>query len=174
MVLIGIGIIPALSQANVIKNFRDLPFSYEAVTGVSSKYPEIAQSYNNMYTKFPKYGQLSELSTVFIVSNMAYSSTFCVRMIENDSKLPSDKRWAHYNIDFGGTLSGMSETVKASVIEEYADLFWQRMPDENERAILAQGFQDLASTFPNENKSVKPVLLGVCQMFSNSIAFLLK
>ena len=164
-----------VSHAQTQVGLRDvtmMPYALESATNVNRLSPEVRQMYNNMKGVFPKKGDLYELSDSYLVSLTAYAGEFCRIMIATDMKNTPDKRWAHGSVDFNIPPHNWTEPSVNSLLDRYAELFWQRPLDVDEREILRQGLGDLLIELPKTNKSAEGILLSACAAFSTAPQFI--
>lgn len=163
----------AQSSDHPIKNFLQIPYSFESATGISQKTPDIAGYYSNQKGKLPQKGFLSEINVPGVLTQMSYGSLFCEKLILSDSKLAPTARWVHKQIDFGQKASDWADAKILSVLQEYSEIFWQRDLEADELGIFRTEFSALRSTFPNNVASNQPLLTSICSVFAGSLNFLI-
>jgi hypothetical protein len=155
-----------------IQNFREIPLGFEAATNFSSRSAGPQNYYNLNFTRFPQLGQIEELTPSALMATVGYGGFFCQGMIDADALLPTNERWAHMAIDFNAAPSALTVAQRQSLIEAYSGLFWQRSPSAEEMTILSDAITEFISVFPNQQSSLKQVLLSVCAVYSSSFEFM--
>ncbi len=157
-----------------LKTFREFPGSLEAVTGSSSRQVEIFEYFKGNQNRLPQTGQKSEFTLSFILAELSYSSFFCQAMILRDQKLPPEERWAHRKIDWKVNPMNWSESLRKSILDEYAQLFWQRSLTVDESFALETTWSSLILQVSNRKESSADALIGLCVTFLTAPQFVVQ
>jgi hypothetical protein len=151
-----------------IQTVDQLPATLESITNVSSREPDIEKYFADKRDAFPKIGVLDEVSVAQLSGQLSYAGLYCRKMIERDSgKAPAD-RWAHAAITFGSAPSDWPPDALDKQLDQYAQMFWQREVDADERALLRGFAADLVAELPREPASSVALLTSLCGIYATS------
>ena len=155
-----------------LKTFREIYSSLSVVTAIKPD-SQIQEQYRRTQTRLPNLGEIEEYTSVAVRTANELAAFFCQRRITEDSKIENaSARWAHRQVDFSSGPRGLTDTIKQSVIGEYARLYWQREPSEIEVSLYSKMMSDLIEGLPNSPDQTQMVLRLACASFLSSIEFL--
>ena len=158
-----------------VKNFRQLFDSYVVITGVNALDTEVQQTYQATMTRLPKDSDVEQLTTPMVLGVASLGGVFCKKMIANDAaKTDVTTRRAHTKVDFTKGPADLSDEIKKSVITEYAGLFWQRTPTDEEQAALLEVFSGAATGTVGTPAETTAVLRATCASVASSLNTIIK
>jgi hypothetical protein len=173
-----ISMVPIVFSLNVwadpnLKNFRQLNSSLSNVTGVSTADPDVATTFSSVRTRLPQTGAVEEMSSPMLMGMFSLAGIYCRKMINDDSTKPVPIRRVHHDVDFSPGMRRLTQDMRMSVIDEYANLFWQRSLSAEETQLMYQAMD--ASTV-NQSLSLPDrisLLLTTCTIFGSSLEFMI-
>ncbi len=156
-----------------LKNFRQLFESYSVITRVPTSDPIVKQAFDDVKTRLPRHGQVSEVSSPMLLAATTLSGSFCKQMIQADSNLPQGQRRAHRGIDFSNASLAFNRASRMNQIQEYARLFWTRPATDAELDSLLEiiGYESEQRLLSLDER--KKVLLMSCTATASSMGSLL-
>lgn len=157
------GVVPA------VKNFRQIFQSMQVATGIAGDSSAISSFWADSSGRLPKNGEVGEINTPAVLTLQSLASLFCKEMIAKDAGLPAGSRQAHRQVDFSLLPHGLSLSVRESVIEEYAAMFWGRSPSSVERILLLESMDRLVEELPATIAGTQQLLLLGCTMMGSSV-----
>lgn len=160
----------------VLKDYREILHSFATVTGVSAATTDIQSYYSTAFGRLPRDGLLNELTAPAATTLSALAALFCKKMIESDSSFTGSdlpRRRAHRKVDFTSGPEALTQEIRASVINEYAELFWQRSLATDEMGQLDELIQLAAEGAPSTPLGTEATLLTACTAAAGSTGFLI-
>ncbi len=151
---------------STVKNFRELYESLLTSIGME-KSDNVNKAFTKVKEQLPQWGLISEVNSSSLMATMALGSTACEELILSDSKLGSEKRWIHKQIDFSKDGKQLLSAPGNSVFEEYANIFWQRSLTPFEQTHFTQMTAELNS----QSSDLKDTLLQLCTVVVSSPDF---
>ncbi|GEM_PF-6176260 len=151
-----------------VKNFRQLEGSLRAVLGVSAMDDEI----RGILKRLPIDGKADKVSSSSLLATVQLVGAYCERFIALEVRAKSNARRVHGKVDFFSPASKFSAAARQSVVENYAQAFWQRMPSEAEKSELLALMTDIESQSEQPKKKLWEMLMGVCSATGSSVEFI--
>ena len=161
----------ALAKNPALKNFREAYRSLAVSTQITPD-ENLAKIYDLFKETLPKTGKVSEYSGPMQLAAIQLSGAFCEKRIALDSTLSPEKRFLHKSINFTQSPKALTQSHKESLIDEYADAFWQRPTTIEEEKILLEGIGTLANLGGDTELDMKVFLTLFCTVFGTSTDFL--
>ncbi len=156
-----------------LKNFRQLFESYAVITRIPTTDAVVRQAFDDVKTRLPRQGQVSEVSSPMLLAATTLSGAFCKQMIQGDSVLASGQRRAHRGIDFSNASLAFNRAARMNQIQDYARLFWNRSASDSELDSLLEviGYESEQRLLSLDER--KKVLLMSCTATASSMGSLL-
>jgi len=152
-------------------NHLELPLTMETSTSVFSRGSEVRKIYDEHINVIPKKGDMSEFSTAYLNFQTKYAASFCGSMIQKDKNKSPVDRWVHQKIDFTKAVVDLTEDEYFYLLEEYAEIFWQRQLSLNEANVFKNQFSMFKTFFQGQGQMDQFLLMN-CITFAGSFAFL--
>lgn len=149
-----------------------LPATLESITNVSSRELDIAKYFASKRDSFPKLGVLDEVNVGQLGGQLSYAGLYCRHMIDRDSGQDPAHRWAHAAIPFDQAPADWPASVIDQQLDEYAQMFWQRGLEPDERATLRDLAAQLTADLPRDPSSGPLLLTSLCGVYGTSFRFL--
>ncbi len=151
-----------------VKNFRQLEGSLRAVLGVSLATEET----RGILKRLPIDGKADKVSSSSLLATVQLVGAYCEQFIAVELRQKSNARRVHAKVDFFSPASKFSPAARESVVENYARVFWQRMPTEAEKSELLTLMADIESQSEQPKKKLWEMLIGVCTAAGSSVEFI--
>ena len=149
-----------------VANARQIPGIFSVLTGISDLEGDVQTYYEANAAKLPQFGNLSEVSMIFFLTELSYSSLYCNRFVGLESSKLSAQRWAFQSVDFSESLLQFQNQTRATSFFEAMSLqFWGRKLNDEEKTILNEEF---AGWIDGDKNNLKPALVGLCSIFLSS------
>lgn len=155
-----------------IRNFEEIWQTYQlAMHTVPS--PELKTLYSNVKETLPKKGTVDEYTTAMQVGIVKLSGGFCDALVKSDKAKSSKDRWVHKKVDFGSTPKAIDVVTRLLVLEEYADILWQRSPTAEELNHLKVWMEETAAELPDSSEALVPFFSSACVLVASSVSSLI-
>lgn len=151
-----------------VKNFRQLDGSLRAVLGVNPSSEEL----RGTLKRLPVDGKADKVSSSSLLATVQLVGAYCEKFIAAEVRTKSGARRVHGKVDFFSPASKFSQAARQSVVENYAQVFWQRMPTESEKSELLALFTDIESQSEQPKRKLWEMLMGVCTAVGSSVEFI--
>jgi hypothetical protein len=151
-----------------VKNFRQLEGSLRAVLGVSPVTDEV----RGILKRLPIDGKADKVSSSSLLATVQLVGAYCEQFIGVEVRQKSNARRVHGKVDFFSPASKFSAPARQSVVQNYAQVFWQRMPTEAEQSELLALMADIESQSEQPKKKLWEMLMGVCTAAGSSVEFI--
>ena len=164
-----------LSYAQTIvglKTFRQIFASLSAITEVSEADPQIRSLYLQQKERLPKDGTLDEMNTPAFYSVLTVADAYCKKWLAAEEMKPQASRKVHQDIDFSKSAATLDAAQIKKLIIQYGELFWQRIPDQDEGATLQKQTQDTIAIIGSKPATIATALRPLCISSISSLAFL--
>jgi hypothetical protein len=164
--------LPSWADPN-LKNFRQLNSSLSNVTGVSTADPEVLTTFSSVRTRLPQTGAIEEMSSPMLMGMFSLAGIYCRKMINDDSTKPVPIRRVHKDVDFSPGTRRLTQDMRMSVIDDYANLFWQRSLTPEETRLM---YEAMDTSTVNQALTLQDrisVLLTTCTIFGSSLEFMI-
>jgi hypothetical protein len=157
--------------ATFLKNFNELPYSYQEVTGISYINPDINNFWSVNKTKLLKTGNITEFDSASLHAMYGLASFFCRERINTDSQISNDKRLIHKNIPLEKNFITWSDTEVNFLLSTYSQHFWLRELSADEQVFFKKLTKQLNSHA--EFEETAKTLMAICSTFLTAPEFLL-
>lgn len=163
----------ALATTLGLKNFRELPASYNEVTGIPLNNPQVDIVLKKVLSQLPLKGVVEEMSSPLILSVTELAGTFCAEMLAVESPKSPAERKLFRDVDFKMGPKQFTPAVTSAVLNELANAFWGRDVEATEmtafQAIITETLDGASPTSATETLNLSKVL---CSTFGTSLEFL--
>jgi len=117
---------------------------------------------------------LSLVNSPMLIGLTNLASQFCNETVTREAALASTSRRYMASVDFTKPVSGVSDAVFASVVNNFAMALWGRAPTADESTTLLQGRADFVTALTGSNltavKSTNNLMLFTCTGMLSSFA----
>lgn len=171
LISVSVGIQAADVTGNniALKNYRQIFASFHRMTGINVRDPEILTLRQNVLSRLPVNGEISEVSSTSVGAFMEVAGGFCKRFIDIDATRPVAQRRAHAKVMFNAGPKSLTAEVQAHTLREYTQIFWQRDPSAEEEEAMRRLFAATTNGAPGTSDETKKVLQVVCSALAGSI-----
>ncbi len=159
-----------ISQAREvsIKNHREIYESMKAQMSVTPKPgDELATAYESVQETLPTLGTVDEYNASMLWSLVRLASDFCRARITLDAKAEPAQRWLHKMVSFS---KAPSFVPAKDVIQDYAQVFWQRTGTEKEAKEIEAFSEGLVMELPQTAAGTLSLLNALCTVMGTSTA----
>jgi len=126
--------------------------------------------FSNTFLQFPKYGELKEYHSTYILSAFNYSSMFCSRRFVRDKRKSPDQRSLYGELPIEQDIQDWSDDQRRNLFSELANFFWFRPIQMDEESIFMDLVYDLIEA-ETDSDVIQKVL---CTYFASSFEFRIK
>ena len=158
----------------LLKNFRELYASYETVMGVDGRDAELQELLKLNIDRLPKYGVVEEMNSPVVLAATEISGAFCKKAITREKAVSHCERILFADADFTRGPKQFSSVIKVAMIENLANLFWQRNSTEAETQVLSEIITKASVGSDETPADTERVLQVLCSSFATSLNFLVK
>lgn len=151
-------------------NFREILYTYSALTDVSANDPEIVNTFRFARDRLPLNGDVEELSSPMIMAATELAGAFCSKFVAQESNREPIERVLLASVDFSRGLNQFSDTERTRLLEDMSAHFWQRLPEPQELAAIDEVFRNSIGEPQRGNSSaLASGLLTTCTLLGTSL-----
>lgn len=154
----------ALGQNLALKNYREIYFNLLTMTNIQPD-EKLEAQYKGLREMLPKFGNIDEFNGAMQLALLQITSEFCERRVNLDSQVEPSKRWLHTEVNFSKNAKDFTEKEKEFLVQEYAQIFWQRAATESEARLATSAFDGFAA----QGFSTVQALVFYCTLLATSI-----
>lgn len=157
----------SFGQNLALKNFGEIYTSLQVATGVEPD-AVILKQFNEIKEFLPQKGMIEEYTGSMQLGLLRLVGDFCSKRVSMDASLPETERWLHHEVDFAKAPGTYPDALRKKLIQEYAEVFWQRPASSNEVDSLTTSYKEMSTV----TSDAKRFFTFFCVAFGTSIDFL--
>lgn len=156
-----------------LKNFREINASLEAVTGISSRDPDIQAIYRQVVSRLPLRGAVEEMSSPTVLAMTELSGVYCAKFVATEAAVDRTARRAFRALDFRTGATQLTAATRTMLFADLADRFWGREPTDAEIAALNTTVDE---TVAGTGAAASTLRLAhvLCVVYATSLGFLIQ
>lgn len=162
-------VLASSAQAASIKNFREILAFYSNATGIDSQNTTVQQVYNQVRTRLPLHGNVTELTSPAVLGATELAGSFCNLMITADAGQPAANRRAHQAVDFNALPAAVTDDALTQTVTNYAALFWERQPIAAEIQTFTASWTNLKTISPATTTGTRQLFHVLCTQAATSL-----
>ncbi len=155
-----------------LKNFREIIFSLEDATGISSKTPEVQAIYKKVFSRLPVNGDVEELGSPTVLALVELSGSFCNQLVAREAGKASNQRKFFLFVDFAKGPDQFKSSLWPLTVKEMTNAFWQRDPMGAEMDVFTSVLESVLKENPTDATKTPQALQSACVQAASSLAFL--